>query len=70
MKTPKTGKRYWWYTNNADLNVKNGLFTGERMGDVVILVCKDGATWSIPIQDLMDNHLNYVFTEEQEKQAQ
>jgi hypothetical protein len=56
MKEIIKGKRYWWYINNHEKKKKTGLFTGsfdENNGNV-ILMTKNGETWSIPIKDLKE----------------
>ena len=50
------GKRYTWYINNFEDTMKDGIFTGDFDKDNgnAILITKDGATWSIPLQELRE----------------
>lgn len=50
------GKRYTWYINNYENKIKSGLFTGEfdKNNGNAILMTKNGETWSIPIEDLIE----------------
>lgn len=50
------GKRYTWYINNYENKIKSGLFTGEfdKNNGNAILMTKNGETWSIPIENLIE----------------
>ena len=51
----KPGKRYWFYINNYDDRVKNGLFTGEYNAQgLALLQTKTGDTWCITPAHLFD----------------
>ena len=51
----KPGKRYWFYINNYDDRVKNGLFTGEYNAQrLALLKTKTGDTWCITPGHLFD----------------
>ena len=51
----KPGKRYWFYINNYDDRVKNGLFTGEYTAQgLALLQTRTGDTWSITPGHLFD----------------
>ena len=51
----KPGKRYWFYINNYDDRVKNGLFTGEYNAQcLALLQTKTGDTWCITPDHLFD----------------
>ena len=55
------GRRYYWFINNYETKVKNGLFTGkyDANNHNAILQTKNGEMWSVPEKDLYEtNPLN------------
>ena len=50
------GKRYTWYINNYEDKKKSGLFTGsfDKNNGNAILMTKNGETWSIPLEKLLE----------------
>lgn len=54
------GKRYTWYLNNYEDKIKSGLFTGkfDKNNGNAILMTKEGETWSIPLENLIEVNKN------------